>query len=147
MNKRATGWWFVVRGDVAGWAPSSCLDLLNAPSQQDDVVGRTGTVLYDYVASGANELTIRLGDKVLVHSKHQHWLLAESDGRRGWVPSCYVTTGEPDCIHHWHVLSLDHSFLFLSAFFSFTRCPCRHGTLQLPILVRPLTFLLLLAFG
>ena len=36
-------------------------------------------------------MTIQKGEKVIVRSKHQHWLLADLSGRRGWVPSCYVS--------------------------------------------------------
>jgi len=50
-----------------------------------------GDVLYDYEAEGANELNIIKGDRLIIRSRHQHWLLADYGGKRGWVPSCYIT--------------------------------------------------------
>ena len=55
-----------------------------------------GDVLYDYTAEGANELSISKGDRLVIYNRHQHWLLADYAGTRGWVPSCYVAIEEDD---------------------------------------------------
>ena len=47
--------------------------------------------MYDYNGEGANELAISKGDRLLIVNRHQHWLLADYGGERGWVPSCYVS--------------------------------------------------------
>jgi hypothetical protein len=92
-DKSVTGWWVVekqVQGQMkTGWVPAGCL---MASEQEEDTGSSQGTALFDYNAVGANELSIKKGDLLIVHKKYQHWLLAENQGVQGWVPSCYVST-------------------------------------------------------
>jgi hypothetical protein len=92
-DKSETGWWVVERAGQTGWVPAGCL--IDKSANDVLIDGETGPVpgiaLYDYNALGVNELSISKDDVLTVFKKYQHWLMAEVDGRTGWVPTCYVS--------------------------------------------------------
>lgn len=98
---RETGWCIVEKGGKRGWVPAGCLHTeddeevpssastpITAPSSQRVI---QGVVLYDYEKISANELSIKKGAVLTIHKKYEHWLLAAWNGKKGWVPSCYVS--------------------------------------------------------
>ncbi|TPX43342.1 hypothetical protein SeMB42_g04761 [Synchytrium endobioticum] len=88
-------------GQTRGWVPEGCLleenDHNSLNSSNDTTLAATdlprkGLALDDYVRMSPNEMSVRRGDVLIVQKKYRHWVLAEHGGRRGWVPSCYVSS-------------------------------------------------------
>ncbi|KAJ1530012.1 Adaptor for signal transduction, partial [Nowakowskiella sp. JEL0078] len=101
---RETGWCVVERNGRRGWVPAGCL-MENIDEELDDqskpgvVVGENydpqkGIVLYDYDSQSQNELSITKGTTLLITKKYEHWVLAEINNKKGWVPSCYVSMND-----------------------------------------------------
>lgn len=104
IHVRDAGWWKVEKDHVVGWVPSDCLlendDEDGSPNETDidtmsdvkqlrkEALG--GYVLHDYQAVGQNELSIVKGSTIKVLKRYRHWLLAEKDGKTGWVPTSYI---------------------------------------------------------
>ncbi|KAJ3123079.1 Adaptor for signal transduction [Nowakowskiella sp. JEL0407] len=103
---RETGWCVVERNGRRGWVPAGCLMEnvedetrentetqveANTSSAIEDNKPQRGVVLYDYQTQSANELNIKKGDNLIITKRYQHWVLAENNGLRGWVPLCYVS--------------------------------------------------------
>lgn len=69
------GWiWGTNAQNQSGWVPEVYLD----------IKGSTGFMLRDYAA---RELTVNIGDELLITEAVAEWLWAEApDGETGWVP-------------------------------------------------------------
>jgi hypothetical protein len=96
LLSRDGSWWSVEKDGVTGWAPANCLlEISEAEDMNserfEETVPSKGLVIYEYKKLGPNELSVNEGDSLLVYRKYQHWLLAEKDGVRGWVPFSYVS--------------------------------------------------------
>ncbi|TPX34403.1 hypothetical protein SmJEL517_g02976 [Synchytrium microbalum] len=93
-----TGWCVVERGDGRrGWVPEGCL--LSENEEEGDameVLPRVGKALDDYAPMSPNELSVKRGEVLTCVKKYRHWVLAESNGHRGWLPSCYVSSSSSD---------------------------------------------------
>ncbi|KAI9189548.1 hypothetical protein H9P43_000981 [Blastocladiella emersonii ATCC 22665] len=88
IRSRSTGWCVVDKRGEHGWVPAGCL--VEENKGEDRIEGMHGRVLFDYDKIGPNELSIKKGDSLKLIKGYQHWLLVESGGTQGWVPSCYV---------------------------------------------------------
>lgn len=93
-DKTATGWWVVEKNNQVGWVPEGCLLQKTEDVEAEDSEPKKGVALFDYVALGVNEMSIKQNDTLIVHKKYQHWLLAECNEVQGWVPSCFVSIDE-----------------------------------------------------
>lgn len=73
------GWlWCTSRAGKSGWVPEAYID------QQ----GASGCVRCDY---DAIELTVRVGDKLVLHKEESGFFWATDEaGRNGWVPSTHL---------------------------------------------------------
>ncbi|KAJ1551485.1 Adaptor for signal transduction [Nowakowskiella sp. JEL0078] len=101
---RETGWCVVERNGRRGWVPAGCLmesvdEEQDSQSEADAVVRENsnpqkGVVLYDYDSQSQNELSITKGTTLLITKKYEHWVLAEFNNKKGWVPSCYVSMND-----------------------------------------------------
>jgi hypothetical protein len=96
IMSRSSQMWSVEKDGVLGLVPQSCL--LEISEAEDmtserfkETVPSKGIALSVYRKVGPNELNIEEGDSILVFKKYQHWLLAEKDGIRGWIPSSHVS--------------------------------------------------------
>lgn len=69
--------WCTDQRGKSGWVPKAWIDL-NAD-------GKTGTARYDYAAT---ELTIAVGDELVVEGEGSGWLWCTNrQGKSGWVPA------------------------------------------------------------
>lgn len=91
LSRSTQGWWIVEREGKYGWVPSGCL--FEIEDKEDDYSGIPwqGVALFDYEALGPAELSIKKEENLLIYKKYQHWLVAESAEKKGWVPSTYIS--------------------------------------------------------
>ncbi|KAF9431544.1 Adaptor for signal transduction [Entomortierella beljakovae] len=90
IKSKGHGWWVVQRDEEIGWIPASILSESNSEDGYFSADGVAGVAIFDFTKTGPNELSIKTGDKLKIFRRHQHWLLATSEGQRGWVPSWFV---------------------------------------------------------
>lgn len=99
-----TNWCVVERNGKRGWVPGGCLledegppkDDLDTTFSRGDKRVLTGVVLYDFDKITPNELTVRKGNVLVIHKVYMHWILADVNNKRGWVPSSYVSFDDDD---------------------------------------------------
>ena len=100
-----SGWCIVERAEehARGWVPQGCLlneteqdgiqsDGTNSALLSASELPRIGIALDDYLRMSPNEMNVKRGDVLMVQKRYRHWVLAENGGRRGWIPSCYVSS-------------------------------------------------------
>lgn len=115
--KTESGWCVVEKDGKNYWVPASCL--MESEEREEHFSAKnsassqiTGIVIYDYKKISPNEMSIKSGDQLVIHKKYNHWLLAECNDQRGWVPSCYVSIrGGPDGDDYIGILISNHQKL------------------------------------
>ena len=92
---KAEGWVYTVLGETSGYLPISYFKL-GAIDVDEEVkkerVWVYGEVLYAYEAEKSDELSMKVGDIIMVDMKQidPDWRMAQMNGREGFVPNEYV---------------------------------------------------------
>lgn len=68
---------------------------MQAGAESDEPQMQRATVLYDFNAEMENELTITVGEEVVIGAEVDGWYQATrvSDGQSGLIPAAYVKMG------------------------------------------------------
>lgn len=81
-------------GEIAGAYKAEGLREVIAAGQQGGRLQKKGQILYDFMAQGDDEVTVAVGDEVIVldDSKSEEWWMVKrlKNGREGVVPSSYI---------------------------------------------------------
>ena len=85
--------WFIVEDKQRnqGMIPMDCVVMMDDYSTKPYSPPLLVKALYEYEKGGPNEISVKKGDLIQVKRQFNHWLLAESGGREGFIPMSYTS--------------------------------------------------------